>query len=295
MPLRVFAAVLILVFGLEYAIMLFIASISPPRHAEAGLEFLDSLLLTTLLAPAIWWLVVRPLQKLFEARGRLLRQLIEAQEEERARISRDLHDELGQQLTAILLSLRAVQEAPTLEVARERALFATGIGADAIDSVRAISRGLRPAVLQDLGLATAIERMCDEFRSVHDVEVVLKQQLPVDLALPQQVETCLYRVLQESLTNAARHSGAGRVDVDISLIGSRIMLRVEDNGGGIVRSATHTGSSGLLGMKERVTMLDGDLRVESHEGRGTSVRASIPLDGLDRRAPGGSGSEEDER
>lgn len=278
MPLRVFVAVLLLVFGIEYAIMIFLASISPPRPEGTSLDVLDSVLLTTLLAPAIWWLVVRPLQKLFEARGRLLGQIFQAQEDERARIARDLHDELGQQLTAIMLGLRTVQESTTLEQGRVRAAAVARIGSDALDSVRAIARGLRPAVLEDLGLGPAIERLCEEFRSVHDVEVHLDSEIPPERRFAPPVEICIYRLLQESLTNAARHSGAASVKVSLKLTRSSIGLWVSDDGRGFNPAVLRTGSSGLQGMKERVSMLNGELKIESQDGGGTRVVAGIPVD-----------------
>lgn len=278
LPLRVFFAVLVLVFGFEYAIMIFLDSISPPRPGEGALNFVDSTLLTVMLAPALWLLVVRPLQRLFEARGRLLGQLFAAQEEERARIARDLHDELGQQLTAVMVGLRTVQDGTTVEECRERAAAAARAGAGALDSVRAIARGLRPAVLEDLGLVPAVERLCEELRSVHDLEVSLKLEVPSDRRFPTAVEVCVYRLLQESLTNAARHSGATRVMVELRASARAVELEVSDDGRGFDLAATPPGSTGLDGMKERVAMLDGQLRITAGNGQGTRVLVSLPLD-----------------
>lgn len=279
MPVRVFAVVLLLVFGIEYAIMIVLASITQPRPDGASINVIDSALLTALLAPALWWLVVRPLQRLFEARGRLLGQLFQAQEDERARIARDLHDELGQQLTAIMVGLRTVQEAATIEQGRERAATVARIGADAIDSVRAISRGLRPAILEDLGLRTAVDRLCEEFRSVNDVDVTLASDFPQERRLASAVETCIYRLLQESLTNAARHSGATCVRVNLRLTNTAVSLTVSDDGSGFDPAAVPAGSSGLQGMRERVALLDGELTIESKAGGGTRVRAQLPATG----------------
>lgn len=278
MPLRVFVAVLLLVFTIEYAIMLLLASITPPRAFGASMEVWDATLLTVLLAPALWWLVVRPLQNLFEARGRLLSQLFQAQEEERGRIARDLHDELGQQLTAIMIGLRTAQEAPTLEACRDRSAAAARIGADALESVRVIVRGLRPGVLEDLGLVPAVERLCEDFRAVHDVDVSLRSTIPPERRFAPPVEMCLYRMLQESLTNAARHSGATSVGVSVSAAPSSLQVEVTDDGRGFDTSVVSAGSSGLSGMRERVTMLGGVLRVESAAGSGTRVFAQIPID-----------------
>lgn len=276
MPLRVFFAVLLLVFGIEYLIMIFLAAISPPRPEGSSLDIVDSTLLTLLLAPALWLLVVRPLQRLFEARGQLLAQLFNAQEEERARIARDMHDELGQQLTAIMIGLRNVQEAATLEQSRERALVVSRIGADALDSVRAIARGLRPVVLEDLGLLPAVERLCEEFRTVHDVEVELDSTIPADRRFEPAVEICVYRLLQESLTNAARHSGARRVRVELRATKAAVGLMVSDDGRGFNPSVVKKNSSGLQGMRERVGLLDGEVKIESTQGGGTRVVAAIP-------------------
>lgn len=277
MPVRVFAIVLLLVFGIEYAIMLILASLTPPRPDGDSINVIDSTLLTVLLAPALWWLVVRPLQRLFEARGRLLGQVFQAQEDERARIARDLHDELGQQLTAIMIGLRTVQEAPTLQQGRERAATVSRIAADAIDSVRAISRGLRPAILEDLGLRPALDRLCEEFRSINDVDVTLTSDIPQGRRFAPAIETCIYRLLQESLTNAARHAHAAHVRVELSLIDHSVSLTVSDDGEGFNPAEVAPRSSGLQGMKERVAMLDGELTVESKAGGGTRVTAHIPV------------------
>ena len=279
-PFRVFAVVLAIVSFLECLIMLaFGALFQGERHPVAE-AILDTVLLTTMLAPALWFLVVRPIQKLSSSRGQLLVRLFEAQEQERGRIARDLHDELGQQLTAMLVTLQAVKESATIEQARERAELAAESGAAGLREVRRISRGLRPLVLEDLGLRPAIERICEEFRGTGgpaiDLQINLSTNLNTSRRFLPALETAVFRVVQESVTNAVRHAGATRIGVQIEARPSELLVRVEDDGKGIEPERLDR-SFGLAGIRERVESLDGRLDVRSIPSIGTTILALFPI------------------
>lgn len=275
-PFRVFAVVLAIVSFLECLIMLaFGALFRGERHPIAE-AFLDTMLLTTMLAPALWFLIVRPIQKLSSSRGQLLVRLFEAQEQERGRIARDLHDELGQQLTAMLVTLQAVKESATIEQARERAELAAESGAAGLREVRRISRGLRPLVLEDLGLRPAIERICEEFRGTGGPVIDLQITLNNDRRFPPALETAVFRVVQESMTNAVRHAAATRIRVQLEARPGELVVRVEDDGKGIEPDRLEQ-SFGLAGIRERVESHDGRLDVRSISTLGTTILAMFPL------------------
>lgn len=276
-PWRVFVFVLLLVFGVECAIMLALWAAPPRLHGRWAGALIDSVTLTAVLAPALWVALVRPLQRLSASRGQLLRQLFDAQEQERSRLARDLHDELGQQLTAMMIGMRTVEQAEDLEEAKVRARLVAEAGAASLREVRRLARGLRPTVLEDLGLATAIERLCEDFQSTHGVHVELAIGIEPSRRFSPRLELCMYRVIQESLNNAAKHSGAQRVDVTIECDDRTVCLRVRDDGRGFDAAGSTGAWFGLIGMRERVEMLRGLFEVRSAPGAGTTIRAELPL------------------
>jgi two-component system, NarL family, sensor histidine kinase UhpB len=207
------------------------------------------------------------LERLESERRESTRRVLDAQESERLRVSRELHDEVGQTLTAVLLQLgRIAKHAPPelaseLDDAQERAR-------ETLDEVRRISRELRPEALDDLGLASALVALSERFGL--DVTRRLDRDLP---ALDEETELVIYRVAQEALTNVARHSGSGRVELELLASNGSLTLRVLDEGRGI--DAEDGG--GLRGMRERAVLVGADLRVVLREGGGTEVRLEVPL------------------
>jgi signal transduction histidine kinase len=203
------------------------------------------------------------------AAGEGVRRAIEAQEAERARLARELHDEAGQALTALAVHLRALEDDVPGEELRERvAELRRQVGA-ATTALRELVTRLRPSALGQAGLAAAIEDQAERTRTAAGIEV------EVDLRglgpdLPEDVQIALFRVVQESLTNVVRHSGARSVGIVATARGRRIRLVVDDDGCGFEPSAP-TGRLGLEGIRERVELLGGRLRVESSPGGGTAV------------------------
>jgi signal transduction histidine kinase len=281
-PIRVFVLVLLLMFSVEGAIMLFLPRL-PVAWRDAPLAgLLDASALTLITAPAIWFLVVLPLRRLFVARGRLLRRLFDSQEQERAHIARDLHDGVGQNLTALLVGLRTIEDAGDLETARARTREIREFASVAHGEVRRLARGLRPVMLEELGLASAVERLCEDFERAHGVKVTLLRDPPPAARLEPAAETALYRIVQEGLANVARHAGASQVEVRLQQEGRSLVLSVRDDGRGIdVESLAavkgREGSFGLASIRERALMLGGECAVRAEPGAGTAIEIRIPL------------------
>jgi signal transduction histidine kinase len=197
-----------------------------------------------------------------------LRQAIEAQEAERARVARELHDEAGQSLTALALNLRTLEEHLDEEGRRRLARLRQMVNGIS-SSLRNLATDLRPSGLREHGLASAIERQAARLREATGISVdVLVSDLPDDL--PEEVQIALFRVVQEALTNVARHSGAGQASIVVSRHGGRIRVVVEDDGRGFDLSLPST-RLGLPGIRERVELLGGTLRIESAPEAGTAV------------------------
>jgi PAS domain S-box-containing protein len=222
----------------------------------------------------------RDLQRSFEELHALNAQLQNVREDERAGLARELHDQLGQSLTAIRLELAALKRTadPALQLQRIDALLNLVDGT--IHSVRRISTELRPGILDDMGLVAAVEWAAEDFQARTGIgcHAELPQtHSPID---PKRA-TALFRILQETLTNIARHAGATQVRIVLSLDSSYITLEVHDNGRGIgAEQLSASKSLGILGMRERAVLLGGDFSIADGPGGGASVRARIPA-GLD--------------
>jgi signal transduction histidine kinase len=203
-----------------------------------------------------------------------MRRVVAGQELERSRLARELHDETGQALTSILLGLRTIQEADDVGKALDdvRELVVS-----TLQDVRRLAIELRPSALDDYGLVPALERLTATVSEQGGPSVDLEAQLG-DERLPGEVETALYRIVQEALTNALKHAAAEHVSVVITRTADRVTAIVEDDGSGMAESGATSGSGlGLLGMRERLALLDGHLRIESSSDAGTTIVAEVPL------------------
>ena len=196
-----------------------------------------------------------------------------AQENERQRIARELHDEIGQTLTVALLFLkRAVDRAPA-EIRGELADTQEAVRAG-LDEVRSIARRLRPDALEDLGLHSALNALCSEFSQATGI-VVVKNIAPQANRLQPEVELVCYRIAQESLTNIARHAEASKVWLDLHTTTDQLLLRIADDG----RGGVDTEGAGINGMRERALLVSAALTIASPVGEGTEVLVTIPIDG----------------
>jgi two-component system sensor histidine kinase UhpB len=216
---------------------------------------------------------LRMLERLESERRTASRAALRAQEEERARVARDLHDEVNQALTGVLLHLEAARAKAPEELVGELA-ETKALASQAMDELLSLARQLRPAALDDLGLVAALASHVEDFEKRTGIEARFRSDGEVN-RLPDDVQLVLYRVTQEALSNAARHSGASHVDVEVRRNGGSVDLRISDDGRGF--SFDEAGSGlGLAGMRERALHVGGDLRLESSPGRGTKIRLAIP-------------------
>ena len=205
-----------------------------------------------------------------------VRRVVQAQELERQRLARELHDETGQALTSILLGLKPLEDALADHPARADLARLREQVVSALQDVRRLAVELRPAVLDDFGLVPALERLTDAFAEQSDVRVDFHSALG-EKRLPSEVETTLYRVVQESLTNIVKHANAQHVSVSIARRASTAAAVIEDDGDGFDPRAVHEEGVGLLGMRERLSFVDGRLEIESRPGSGTTIVAEVPL------------------
>jgi signal transduction histidine kinase len=205
-----------------------------------------------------------------------LRRVVAGQELERRRLARELHDETGQALTSILLGLKRVEEAKTPEESRASAAELREQIVDTLQSVRRLAVELRPSALDDFGLVAALERLAEAFGEQSGIGVDIHTNLD-STRLPGEIETALYRIVQEALTNVAKHAEATRVSIVVTRRENAVTAVIEDDGQGFGAGGGTGEGLGLVGMKERVGLLGGRLAIESTEGAGTTVVAEVPV------------------
>jgi signal transduction histidine kinase len=201
--------------------------------------------------------------------------VVEAQELERARLARELHDETGQALTSILLGLKPLEQAAASDEVRAAVALVRELVVSTLQVVRRLAVELRPSALDDFGLAPAVERLVDTFREQSGLQVDLEAHLG-EARLPSEIETALYRVVQEALTNIVKHAGATRVSVLLRRKDGGLLAVVEDDGAGFDPSRTREAALGLAGMRERLALVGGRLQIESASGAGTTLAAEVP-------------------
>jgi two-component system sensor histidine kinase UhpB len=203
------------------------------------------------------------------------RRAIAAQERERRRLSLELHDEVGQTLTGVVLQLGSASDLASEEL-RQRLLEAQETAREGVEAVREITRGLRPEALDDFGLRTALVTLASSFADRSQIPV--RRRITNDLPkLSREDELVIYRIAQESLTNVARHADATQVELSLHDAGDTLQLRICDDGRGIHDQAT---GAGLEGMRERARLAGGVLEIRAGAaGRGTDVYLHLPLRG----------------
>jgi signal transduction histidine kinase len=209
---------------------------------------------------------------------RLSLKLVRTQEDERKSISRELHDEIGQMITGLrmeLANIHALRTAPEPEFAQHMS-EAKGLAEKTLQSLRNLAMGLRPSMLDDLGLGPALQWQAKEFSRRSGVPAIV--QLDGNLeGIEERLRTCVYRLVQESLTNCARHAHANSIMVSVAENNSRLVMAIQDDGAGFDTNALKNRGLGLMGMEERVRELGGTFTVTSQIAKGTAVRAEIPI------------------
>jgi PAS domain S-box-containing protein len=244
-----------------------------PRRLEGGGHIWDGVIFNITES--------KRLENEIEKSRELLRELTAHQdavrEEEQKRIAREIHDELGLALTALKIDIdwlgKRLQQADSVVDQKLEAM--SGILDKTVESVRRIAEHLRPGMLDDLGLAAAIEWQVENFGERTGIHCALKMNRE-EFELDERLSTCVFRVVQEALTNVARHAEASRVLVRLDEEMGRIRLEISDDGKGFKAEARRR-SFGILGIKERIHMLGGDVEISSGLGKGTTVKAGIPI------------------
>ncbi len=202
----------------------------------------------------------------------------QVREEERVRIAREIHDELGQSLTCMGMDLAFLERQLTAAdaKAKERIAALNELVRETIQTVRRISAELRPSILDDLGLAAALDWLAHDFEERTGIHCRVTS--PEEIPISAERATTVFRICQEALTNVARHSSAKQVEIQVSHGGNRLDLRVCDDGRGIsTDEVQRPGSLGLLGMRERAGLLGGSMEVRGEPGKGTTVVLSLPM------------------
>ena len=209
--------------------------------------------------------------------GDALRRVVEGQELERKRLARELHDETGQALTSILLGLRSIEDAAGDQPeVRESILAVRELVVGTLHDVRRLAVELRPKALDDFGLVPALERLTETFKEQTEVDVQLEAALGEDRLSPD-IESALYRIVQEALTNVIKHAQAKTVSVVLTRKGDAVAVVIEDDGRGFDPSGAREDGLGLVGMRERIALLGGRVTVESAERHGTTVAVEVPV------------------
>lgn len=216
---------------------------------------------------------LRMMRRLEAERRRAGSATLRAQEQERARVARDLHDEVNQSLTGLLLRLEALREEAPPELEPQLAETKT-VANQAMLELLSLARQLRPTALDDHGLVAAIAGQVEQARA-GGIEAELNA-VGDSSDLPGDVQLVVYRVAQEALSNATRHSEAGRIEVTLRRAGESIELAVADDGRGFVFDQSERGL-GIAGMRERALAVGGELAIESRPGQGTTVRLLVPV------------------
>ncbi len=208
--------------------------------------------------------------------------LLTAQEDERRRLSRELHDDITQRLAFLSIELGKLAGKTPVSPKETQAIIQSlqDQTLRAVTEVRRISHGLHPSAIEDIGLAIALEEFCGEFEKAQDVQVRFDGLID-DSRLDHASATCLYRITQESLRNAVKHGRATEVQVSLSLTSDSVQLRIRDNGTGFSADSVRSKAGlGVVGMRERIRLVSGELTISSQPGQGTEVIASVPLIGV---------------
>jgi signal transduction histidine kinase len=205
-----------------------------------------------------------------------VRRVVAAQEAERTRLARELHDETGQALTSILLGLKPLEQAVSTDEGRAAVASLRELVVSTLEDVRRLAVELRPSVLDDFGLVPALERLAESFGEQSGTRVDVEASLGEE-RLPSELETTLYRIVQEALTNVAKHADAARVSVTLTRKDGSVVAVVEDDGRGFDAAAGASDGLGLVGMRERVALLGGRIQIEAAPDAGTTLVAEVPV------------------
>ena len=279
-PVTVWLALLALIFATEYAVMLILPWLLPQHSSRLLESAADAVVLTMVLAPVLWWTLVRPLREVIRLRTQFLRDLFTQIESDRRRTAMELHDGVGQSLSLLISGLRSAKICRGTGECTDRVDSFQQLAENALTEVRRLALGLRPSLLDDLGLAPALERLVDDIRTHQPIEISLDVADVIGSPLPDPVATTVFRIVQEALANVIKHSHARHATVTLQQSQGNLIVEVSDDGIGISSArlqALPPGHLGLRGMRERASLLGGDFRMDSTSETGTRVTITIPM------------------
>ena len=217
-----------------------------------------------------------------EMTSQLLKKVINAQEEERKRIARELHDQTSQSLTSLMIGLKILKSAKTLDEVTKRSDDLRELTSKTLEEVHDLAIQLRPTVLDDIGLDIALQKYVADYSMKFNIKVDYHSIGFDSFRLPTEIEIVIYRVVQEALANILKHSEARNACLLLENRGNLLKVIVEDNGKGFdvrkVMSSEIDGKLGLFGMQERINLISGDITIESTPGNGTNIYITVPID-----------------
>jgi signal transduction histidine kinase len=281
-PVAVWLILLAVIFAAEYAVMLLLPRLLPEHSSRVLESAVDAVVLTLVLAPVLWWTIVRPLREVIRLRTQFLADLFSQMESDRRQTAYELHDGVGQALTLLISGLRSAHRCRVNAECTDRVDGFQRLAENALTEVRRITLGLRPSLLDDLGLAPALERLVEDTRAHHPATVSLDIAGVIGQRLPEPVATAVFRIVQEALSNVIKHSQARQATVAVRQASGDVLVEVSDDGCGIEPARLRglpAGHLGLRGMRERAVLLGGEFALDSAPGRGTRVAVTIPAGG----------------
>lgn len=265
-----------IVFAAEYVVMLIMPRVLPEDSVYWLEALVDATLLSLIVSPLMWWAIVGPLKTLNQVRSRFIAAVLTSLEEDRRLIARELHDSAGQSLTLLVTSLRSWPP-PITDQQQQRLQDLAQLAQQTLKEIKDLSQIMCPSLLDDLGLAAAMERVALTVQRHQAIEVHLNAQQMEGRRLAANVETALFRIFQEAVNNAVKHSGASELWIELREVMGRLTMEIKDNGTGLPRNARvakEPMGMGIVGMHERANQLGGKLTIDSGSS-GTRVSVSF--------------------
>lgn len=259
--------------------MLCLPMLMPPGHSRLFESAIDSIVLTAVVGPILWLSIVKPIREVLRIRTSYLSGLFSEIEIERRQMAHDLHDGIGQPLSLLVSGLKSALDDLSHPDFEHRLINLSILAESALEDVKRIATGLRPSLLDDLGLRPALERLVLDIRGNHEIEISFDGKDIEGQRFAPEAETALFRIVQEALANVIRHSGAKRAEVHVWRAGDTLRASVMDFGQGFdarMRKTPESVHLGLTGMKERATIRGGECSIVSKPGEGTIVHVTIP-------------------
>lgn len=281
-PWLTWSVILAVIFSAEFLIMQGIPYVLGPDRSPVEEAIVDAVALTALVAPLLWFLIVLPLKRAAAVRERFLADMFTAIEAERRRLAREVHDGVGQSLSLVISGLRSTAQLPGLEETRRKCDELLAAAQHALAEAKQLSLGLRPSLLDDLGLRPALMQLISDVEKHSALAVQADLGAMVDQRWGDNIETHLFRIVQEGLCNVVKHAQATSAKVSITTDGDVCAVEISDDGKGIsdaeLQAAMRNGGHlGIIGIQERSKLLNGTYELRTMEPHGTQLTVRFPL------------------